>query len=621
MSDVTASMGLDMSDVAKALAKMPQMTSEEAEKAVRALTKTFDRAASEARRLRTEVEKSSKAAGHSIKQIGQTAGDAESSMRALSGAVGMISPEAAAAMNAVAELGGAVEGLGRGQGVLAQMGVSMSSLGPIALAAAAAAASLGMAWLVLADNAERAEEKVARAAKAAGMVGAAHVQLEKVVKSVDQTWQKTLGTYDAIAAAQEDRDAAIRSAAQAEREAAAAVVEAAQANIAAASGTEERVAALAGLTQAEMQRDRLLQGAAAREEEALLKSAQTAEYLREQGEEEDRLRRATEARAAATAAGAQQARQEAQTAREAAEALRIQAEAEAALQAQVQGRKEAAAIVASYTEHRLSEIERIDAAEQEAMARLLETGQATQEQQYTIAKEFTQRRMELAEEELAAQKKWARKAAETAKQAQQAFTEAVVARAEVATGVMLSLADSVVAAMQAQGDASREAMAVAFAAQKVMAISDIAVKAAQGVMAVWAVWAANPPVAMALSAGVALTAGIQSGLVLAEEPTFHVGGMMAAAAGGVATSSRAPDEVSARLLSGEPVLNRKAGELLGERGVNELNAGRMPSGSTTVEFRFKHKLLDAITAENVLMPTSPLRRAMKGRSRVGHRSR
>lgn len=103
----------------------------------------------------------------------------------------------------------------------------------------------------------------------------------------------------------------------------------------------------------------------------------------------------------------------------------------------------------------------------------------------------------------------------------------------------------------------KKAMRQIAIAQKMAAIMDIGIKTAQGIMAVWAQFAAFPPVAAALTAVVS-TAGLVSQIAVASQKVeFHRGGV-----------------VDAALLPGESVLNRQATESLGNEGVDRLNSGR-----------------------------------------------
>lgn len=78
----------------------------------------------------------------SAKALGETAGDTDSSLKAVAGAVGLISPQAETALSSIGDLAGGLEGVVKGAGLA---GVS---LGGIALAAAGIAAVATAVYLV-----------------------------------------------------------------------------------------------------------------------------------------------------------------------------------------------------------------------------------------------------------------------------------------------------------------------------------------------------------------------------------------------------------------------------------------------------------------------------------------
>ena len=104
---------------------------------------------------------------------------------------------------------------------------------------------------------------------------------------------------------------------------------------------------------------------------------------------------------------------------------------------------------------------------------------------------------------------------------------------------------------------TKRAMKVIAIAQKAAGIIDIAIKTAQGVMAVWAEFGAYPPVAAALSAIVGTAGTASAAAVASQKVEFHRGGV-----------------VDAKLLDGEAVLNRQATQALTPQGVDALNSGK-----------------------------------------------
>lgn len=638
MSDVEIGMGLDMGDVAKALARMPEMTSKEAEKAVRQLTATFDQAKRETVKLRKQIEKENRAAAHSFEDLGDTAGDAESSIRAISGAIGMISPEAEAALNVVAELNGAFEGLTKGSGVLNSLGIGMASLGPIALGAAAAAAILGSAYLVLADELERADAKVKAVAASTERLSTAHGRFSDVVDGVSADLEKMVGTYDVVAEAQQKRDRDIRQAAAAERRAADSIVATAEAQKAQARTFDEIARAEQAVNVARTQRDRILQGVNDKEAKALEQSAQLAEYQGELADEEERLaekqKRAEEARLAA----AQAARAEADASREAAEAARDHAQALAELEAGFAALDRAESIVSRLTDHRLSELERIDKAEKEALDSLYETHVASQEQIQAVREEFAQRRIDLEEET-------ARKAAENAQEMAEAtrrlqseslqdvlsvtqmtadgiaeamggayerLTEDVVRSMDYRAAAEEHLTESQKRQLDRRIDAQKRAARNAFDAQQTAAAASAAVQTS---VAVTQALASAPWPLSLVPAGAALAAGLQEQRAIATtRPSFHVGGSISAASG-------APDEVDITARDGEYMLNPTGRQLIGEQTLDRANAGQRPTGDRIVVVnQYKHNRMVDQWKEDGLSAGDPISKAIRTGKMVGHRS-
>ena len=114
-----------------------------------------------------------------------------------------------------------------------------------------------------------------------------------------------------------------------------------------------------------------------------------------------------------------------------------------------------------------------------------------------------------------------------------------------------------------------------FNIQKGASIADATIN---GAVAITRALAELGPVAGAIAAGaIAATTAAQISLIAGEEPAFDVGGMVR---GGVL--SRSDDQMSARVLPGEAILNRSATESLGEGGVNALNRGSGLGGVTVV---------------------------------------
>lgn len=135
-----------------------------------------------------------------------------------------------------------------------------------------------------------------------------------------------------------------------------------------------------------------------------------------------------------------------------------------------------------------------------------------------------------------------RAARATGAQWRMAAQEVMGATSSMVGSVGSFIADSY--AKQAAGankysQAHRNAMRKAFAAQKAAALAQAAISLALGIMQVWSSWSALPPVAAALTAVVGAVGAVQIGLIAAQKPSFHRGGLYQMAPG------QAPDERAA----------------------------------------------------------------------------
>jgi len=126
------------------------------------------------------------------------------------------------------------------------------------------------------------------------------------------------------------------------------------------------------------------------------------------------------------------------------------------------------------------------------------------------------------------------------------------------------------------GRANAKVMKALFRMSQIGAIGDIAFTAAKEVTKALAL----PKGLRAIRIGtIAATAAAQSGIVMAQqmpEPTFHMGGM-------------APDEMGARVLQGEAVLDRATVQRIGgEEGVQQLQQGSGMDSQVVVIQPFRH---------------------------------
>lgn len=130
--------------------------------------------------------------------------------------------------------------------------------------------------------------------------------------------------------------------------------------------------------------------------------------------------------------------------------------------------------------------------------------------------------------------------------------------------------------MKAKGREDSKAAKALFNMSKAAAIGDIAFESAKAIMAATAL----PPGFRGARIGLVLaTAAMQTGIIMAQKPpqsSFHMGGM-------------APDEMGARVLQGEAVLDRATVQRIGgEEGVQQLQQGGGMDSQVVVIQPFRH---------------------------------
>ena len=176
MADTTVTIGADLTQLRRELAKLPNLSTEAAQKTLIQVEKAVQKAEKAAKKSAKSIAKSQRdaarvaekaardatvAAEKALKNIGDTAGDTDSSLKAVAGAIGLISPEAEKALSAAGDLAGGLEGVTRGTGVL---GGSLGALGSILSVVAIAAAGLVTIYAVLKNASEESAEENGRLA-------------------------------------------------------------------------------------------------------------------------------------------------------------------------------------------------------------------------------------------------------------------------------------------------------------------------------------------------------------------------------------------------------------------------------------------------------------------------
>ena len=254
--------------------------------------------------------------------------------------------------------------------------------------------------------------------------------------------------------------------------------------------------------------------------------------------------------------------------------------------------------MAGLTDHRLSEIEALNLAENKAMASLVETNVSTEAQRLAVVEEFQTRRIELAEEENQKRIELSDKleAVEIANAAvtEKAAIDAASAKLDIAAGTAGSIGDlaDLVADRQVGADGrtskSQKALAMkAFKVSKAMSLAQTAILTAQAMMA--AMTTIGTPQRVAAVAMATVTGAVSLAKIAGTKaPTFHTGGVVA----------DKPGEVGITAQAGEAVLSR---EMVAANGgpdqVMERAAAGMGGGNVTVDFKLRHRSLDKITTE------------------------
>lgn len=142
----------EISDLRKRLSEIPDITGAEARKAVAQLNKSV-------RAVEREQKKAARAASNTAKglrDVGSAAGDSESSLRAMGGVLGLVSPEAEKAVQTLAEFGGGLEGVTRGADL---MGLGLKSTLAITGAVGVALAAAAVAYVQVTREMDRQAEE------------------------------------------------------------------------------------------------------------------------------------------------------------------------------------------------------------------------------------------------------------------------------------------------------------------------------------------------------------------------------------------------------------------------------------------------------------------------------
>ena len=541
-----------------------------------------------------------KNAGNRIEGMSEQSGDADSILQGLAASLDMVNPALGDAARFAGDAAGGLEAVGR----------ATFLLNPMFLAAAAAAAAVAFAFVEAAEAAEEAEAAVEAAAEAASKAEAAYGSFKDAINDTADAYRLQIGEVTELELAIRDATGAVEEQPRAGvLETTTAIVnmerklEAMQAERKAqrlnAEEIEKAMAAERALfLQIEKKKDQ--QEALEAQRDTALLQAEAALLMADQ-EEKDREEAAENAkRRAAAKAAADKAERQNQ-----AEILKIEKE-RAAMNETIANAQRAANSDQMTDQERIAEGYR---KEIEALNKILESEVATAEQKAEAQRALDEVEKRIQREQAARE---AEVEAERTAMERKALEESIALMEEkrsqtlgATTALVGSIGDITQQAIENQGEAAGEGAQVLFRINQAAALAGIAINTAEGISKSMTLL----PPANAINAAAVIAAGATAAATIAaaQPPTFH--------------SGAAPDEVNARLMRGEAVLNASAVSAVGgDEGVSALNAGTAAPGEA-MAFMFKHRLFDAVVKDNVRRTGSPLRKAIQGDRLVGQAAR
>lgn len=610
------------------LAKIPDIGASEAKSLTSALAKEIKQAEKAAKdaakaskdqakglkdvgRASKEAADETRRAAEAMKGFKEASGDTATNAGKLAGILDLIVPGAGQAAQAVADLGDAGEVAGAAASAL---GVTLEGLIAVAAPVALLVAGIALAWHDYSASAKEAADFQDRLNAALDPVDdlakATHEQITELKHNLGQLsdveFEQTK-IHEAWADKLDKGTAKLRE----ERDAL----------------TDQMAAIGTANTEYLKLQDRLhevnglLDTATTLSEQGELAAQTNAEFTRDRAASEkvlaDRLREKSTAEQAATEAERQRAQVHALTLHQ----LLAEADAEtkqtAALDAATEAldRAHDAATAGIATEE-----ERIHLAAQAARETAVAAANEAQaaadssDERKRIARELAETLAAINQKEVADTKKSEDAKAQAAATAAAKIRSAYASSAASLASSVSSVADSVEQAAERQGESAKKTALTAFRVSQGAAIASTIVTTAEAAMRAYSDALALGPAGLALApfaAGAAAAVGAAQVAAIATQapPSFHAG--------------LAPDETPAVLTRGEGVLTPRGVRALGgSDSVRNLNRGESPSSQQVVVVQqFRHRVFDAAVAENLRLPTSPLRRAIRAGRRVGHRRR
>jgi hypothetical protein len=618
----------------------------ELNKSFKAAERAAKKAADATRDSMQEVAESTRKAADASKGLEDRFGAIGSSAGKLAGGLDLLVPGLGGLARGVADIADVGEVASGSLGVSGLAGSIASLAGPLAIAGLALT-PLIVAFMDEKHQAEAAAAALARYEEATKAATAANAELDSAVGDINDQFKLLFGLETQNEQAARRTTAALQAKVDAANASARALIAEAEAQRAAIKG-QATMDAIRGVQSDATAQYAKLSDTIKAQNEVIRQNSEavelSAEVLREKAKADDQADQNAKRRAAAEKAAAE-------ATRKAAEAERLAQEALAAHLAMLDPLVAAEKQIEAQRQKELTQSEALAEKLDELRALKLElaaAGQLSAEEaarfatvEKTMAEDLT---VALLEEEKKRQEgiEALRKKAQDKEDAdaaarrekERAENEAKIqAMAQVADLVaqytQYSLDQEVAAYERAQEDraalgknatkaekeladerlaATRAAARKAFLIDKAAKMASAA--AATALAVVQALSAGVPPYNYIAAGAVGAAGLIQQGVIAAQQPTFHAGGLI---------GTMAPDEQQATVRRGEAVLSPAGRRAMGDDTIRAANAGMPATQTIVVQQVYRHRVFDSFVQDN-LRTRGPLARALGAGARVGQRS-
>jgi len=632
---IEISMTADLKSLQKQLSKIPGMTKEEAQAMTKALQRELRQAQAAAKKTAQvnktamkQVKQSTDAAARSAKNLRIQARQMSSAFGAMEEVVGEVSPELASLAMTIGTVGSAFRILAR----------SLATGNPYVLALVAAVTAAAAIYSVLTSGMKAAEEQQKRLIKATeqltekmknqrdlakavitdnrnastelAVFTGQMTQLEADIRSIrddaEEKLLKQLSTQDNYIKQQKQSIALVEKAKKAygdltdeEHEQLLLVMAGSkhrfinQGMLSTSAGFSLQIRKLAAELNMQLEKEtnfrhkiRETNEETTEKQIELLKLQD--EMKKEQEEEEKRQERIALAREAAAERQRQlsDAYNQTLSAREQSEKRIVdfvisRLNEEDQLNANAQKRKdeieaEKKALFAQYEAmSQLAKTEKDRAKLKELEAETIEATAALTQEQYNVEElriiELAELKKKLADEQQKIEEKLQKEKEQKDKEALNQYIALQKVRIQAVTDIFafgLQLATE-------SGNKNKDLINVLFRANQAASLANIAMSTAEAIAAAPAQYGPLAPLAIP---AIVASGAVQAGVVLAQKPPLHMGGMV---------QPLAPDEQQRTLLTGESVLDRATTRRLGENGIRDLQNGKSMS-NVIVMNPFKH---------------------------------